>query len=210
MNLYKPNRRNEKNKRTSLNKRDQSLSPRTPNERQNSNNQNGSNDLNRTGIIGNWIVAIGSIVSAIGTTPSTIFTKQTLNDFHIIGHILEGSGIALASESEDTLLYTVGDQLQAIGNITVVAGLLSANEQTNRLLERQGNLLQVVGLGLVIDTNGNLTLLQTLYNTGIIIQLIGTTIITVANEETKEGEEMIAIGSWIKVVGAIITALATN
>lgn len=150
------------------------------------------------------------MVSAIGNTPSTIFTQQTLKDFNIIGHILEAGGIAIVSETEDTLLYTVGDQLQAIGNLTVVAGILSENEQTTQLLEKQGNLLQVVGLGLVINMEGKLTLLQTLYNTGIIIQLIGNAIQAVANTETNEGKVMRAVGAWIKAIGAFITALATE
>ena len=210
MNLYEPNRRNEKNKRTPLNKRDPSLSPRTPNERQNSNTPNGPNDLNRTGIIGNWIVAIGTIVSAIGSTSSTIFTQQTRNDFYLIGNILETGGIALVSETEDSLLYTVGDQLIAIGNLTVIAGILSDNEQTSPLLEKQGNLIQVVGLGLVIKTEGKLTLLQTLYNTGLIIQLIGTTIELLATTRKTEEEGIRAVGAWIKAAGAIITALSTN
>ena len=180
------------------------------NEQRTSNNQNEATNANITAIAGNWIVAIGTIISAIGSTPSSIFTQQTRNDFHIIGHILEAGGIALVSETEDTLLYTVGDQLQAIGNVTVAAGLLSENEQTSQLLEKQGNLIQVVGLGLVIQTDGKLTLLQTLYNTGNIIQLIGTAIEAVANTETKEGEDMMAIGAWIKAGGAILTALATE
>lgn len=207
-NVYKLNQRNISRKQTSsLNKRDKLNSPSSLNKRRKSNNQN---DSNIKAIVGNWIVAVGTLVSAIGNTPSTIFTQQTLKDFNIIGHILEAGGIAIVSETEDTLLYTVGDQLQAIGNLTVVAGILSENEQTTQLLEKQGNLLQVVGLGLVINMEGKLTLLQTLYNTGIIIQLIGNAIQAVANTETNEGKVMRAVGAWIKAIGAFITALATE
>lgn len=199
MNIDKQNRRNRSKKQQN-----------TLNEQRTSNNQNEATNARITAIAGNWIVAIGTIISAIGSTPSTIFTQQTRNDFHIIGHILEAGGIAIVSETEDSLLYTVGDQLQAIGNVTVAAGLLSENEQTAQLLEKQGNLIQVVGLGLVIQTDGKLTLLQTLYNTGNIIQLIGTAIEAIASAETKEGEDMMAIGAWIKAGGAILTALATK
>ena len=211
MDFYKQNRRNiSRNQKDTLNKRDKSISPNTLNKRSKSINKNEINSSNIAAIAGNWMVAVGTIVSAIGVTPSTIFTQQTLDDFHLIGQILEAGGIAIVSETEETLLYTVGDQLQAIGNLTVVAGILSENEQTAQLLEKQGNLLQVVGLGLVINTDGKLILLQTLYNTGIIIQLIGTAIEAAANTETTEGEVMKAVGSWIKAVGAVITALATE
>ena len=207
-NVYKLNQRNISRKQTSSsNKRDKLNSSNSLNKQRNSNNQN---DSNIKAIVGNWTVAVGTLLSAIGNTPSTIFTQQTLKDFNIIGHILEAGGIAIVSETEDTLLYTVGDQLQAIGNLTVVVSILSENEQTAQLLEKQGNLLQVLGLGLVINTEGKLTLLQTLYNTGIIIQLIGNAIEAIANTETNEGKVMRAVGAWIKAIGAFITALATE
>ena len=68
----------------------------------------------------------------------------------------------------------------------------------------------MVGLGIVINTNGKLTLLETIANTGNIIQLIGNVIEVFADTETEEGEVMNAVGAWIQVVGAIITALATD
>lgn len=178
--------------------------------KQNSSSNNNGNDSNITAIAGNWIEAIGTVITAIGSTPSTIFTQQTLTDFNIIGNILEAGGTAIAAESEDSLLNSVGDQLQAIGNLAVVAGILGNNEQSSQLLEMQGNLLQVVGIGVTINTQGQQTLLQTISNTGNIIQLIGTVIQVFANTDTQEGIEMNAIGAWIQVVGAVITALATE
>lgn len=211
MNFYKSNHHNTLGKRSnSLNKWDKLMYPNTRNKRRNSNNQNGKNNSNITAIAGNWIVAIGSLVSAIGSTPSTIFTQQTLTDFNIIGNVLEAGGSAIVSETEDTLLNTVGDQLQAIGNLATIAGILSKNEQSGQLLEKQGSLLQVVGLGIVINTEGKLTLLQTIANTGNIIQLIGTVIEVFADTDTEEGEAMNAIGAWIQVVGAVLTALGTE
>ena len=180
------------------------------NKQRKSNNQNEPNTSNRKAIIGNWIVAIGTVVSAIGSTPSTIFTQQTQNDFRLIGPTLEAVGIALVAETEDTLLYTVGDQIQAIGNLNVIAGVLSRNEQLSLLLERQGDSIQLVGLGLVIKTEGPLTLLETLYNTGLIIQLIGTAIEVYAVRGTVVAEDIKALGAWIKAGGATLTALATE
>lgn len=179
-------------------------------ERRKSDNQNEPTNGSRTALIGNWIVAIGTVVSAIGGTPSTIFTKQTRNDFRLIGPTLEAVGIALVAQTEDTLLYTVGDQIQAIGNLNVIAGVLSRNEQIETLLEKQGDSAQLVGLGLVIKTAGPLTLLETLYNTGLLIQLIGTAIEVYAIRSTVVAEDIKALGAWIKAGGAILTALATE
>ena len=179
-------------------------------ERRKLDHQNEPTNGSRTALIGNWIVAIGTVVSAIGGTPSTIFTKQTRNDFRLIGPTLEAVGIALVAQTEDTILYTVGDQIQAIGNLNVIAGVLSRNEQLEVLLEKQGDSAQLVGLGLVIKTAGPLTLLETLYNTGLLIQLIGTAIEVYAIRGTVVAEDIKALGAWIKAGGAILTALATE
>ena len=173
-----------------------------------SNNQN--EPTSRKAVIGNWIVAIGTVVSAIGSTPSPIFTQQMRNDFNLIGPTLETVGISLVAEAEDTVQYTIGDQIQAIGNLAVIAGVLAENEQTTIRLEQQGNAIQIVGLGLVLKTEGPLTLLETLYNTGFIIQIIGTAIEILAARGASVAEDIKALGAWIKAVGAIITALATE
>ncbi|MFY0742990.1 hypothetical protein AB1K09_10685 [Solibacillus silvestris] len=210
MNSFESNHRNISGKQNnSLNKWDNMIYPDKRNKQSNS-NQIDKNNSNITAIAGNWIVAIGSLLSAIASTPSNIFTQQTLTDFNLIGNILEAGGSAVVSETEDALLNKVGDQLQAIGNLATVAGILSKNEQSGQLLEKQGSLLQVVGLGIVINTEGKLTLLETISNTGNIIQLIGTVIEVFADTDTKEGEVMNAVGAWIQVVGAVITALATK
>lgn len=175
-----------------------------------SSNEDGTNNANITAIAGSWIAAVGTIITAIGSTPSTIFTEQTLEDFNIIGNVLEAGGSAIALENEDALLVKVGGQLQVIGNIAEVAGILYKNEHTSQLLEKQGGLLQVVGLGITIQTQGKLTLVQTIANTGNIIQLIGNVIQVFADTDTREGEIMNAVGAWVQAVGAVITALATD
>ena len=65
-------------------------------------------------------------------------------------------------------------------------------------------------MGMTIQTSGNLTLLETIANTGNIIQLIGSVIQIFANTDTEEGTVMNAIGAWIEAIGAIITALASE
>ena len=211
MNLYNQNNRNISGKpSSSLNNWDNLMYPISRKKRTNSNTQNGANNSDITAIAGNWIDAIGTIISAIGSTPSSVFTNQTLTDLNIIGNILQAGGSAILSETEDALLDIVGDQISAIGNIAVVAGILSNNEQSGQLLEQQGNLLQVLGAGMTIDTEGNLTLLQTIANTGNIIQVIGNVIQVLANDETLEGEIVGAVGAWIQAVGAVITALASD
>lgn len=211
MKVNKSNNRNTSGKQsTPLNKWDNLMYPNTRNKRSNSNSQSKENNSNITAIAGNWIGAIGTIISAIGSTPSTIFTDQTLEDFSLIGNIFEAGGGAIVSETEDELLNKVGGQISSIGNLAVVAGILSKNEQLGQRLEKQGDLLQILGVGITIHTQGKLTLKETIANTGNMIQLIGNVIQVLADTETEEGRRVNAVGAWIQAVGAVVTALATE
>lgn len=211
MNFYNPNNRNNSKKQDGTIHKWNSMMPRNiRRDQQSSNSQNETGNSNIAAIAGNWIEAVGTIIAAIGSTPSRIFTEQTLTDFNLIGNILEAGGTAIAAEAGSELLDVVGDQLQAIGNIAVVAGILNSNEQSSELLQKQGDLLQVVGLGMTIQTSGQLTFLQTIANTGNIIQLIGNVIQVFANTNSTEGIVTNAVGAWIQAVGAVITALATE
>lgn len=169
-----------------------------------------SDNSNAISVAGGWIEAIGTIVAAIGNTPSTIFSKTMLKDFRLIGNVLQASGSALTADNEELFLDIVGDQLQAIGNVTVVAGLLDKNQQSSQRLSTQGNLLQILGSGFSINTQLNLSFIQTIDNIGNIIQAIGNTIQVFANTNTAEGVTMNATGSWIQAIGTVITALAAD
>jgi len=100
--------------------------------------------------------------------------------------------------------------LQSLGNITVVAGILDSNEQSSQRLLTQGNLLQILGGGVSINTQVNLSLIQTIDNIGNIIQVIGSTMQVLANTNTEDGIIMNATGNWVQAVGTVITALATD
>ncbi|WP_274308179.1 DUF6944 family repetitive protein [Solibacillus daqui] len=211
MSIYNPNNQfNRKRKDITVNNRDKMIPSRKRVKQQQSNSQNEAISANIAGIAGNWIVVVGTIITAIASTPSKIFTEQTLTNFNLIGNVLEAGGTAIAAKGEEGLLNIVGDQIQAIGNIAVIAGILNNNEQSGELLQKQGDLLQIVGMGMTIQTSGQLTLLETIENTGNIIQLIGNVIQVFANTDTEEGTVMNAIGGWIQAIGAVITALATE
>lgn len=182
----------------------------TRNKQSNASIRNKGNNSNTKAVVGNWIGAVGTIISAISSTPSTVFTEQTLEDFNLIGNTLQAVGSAIVAETEDTIINEVGGQIAAVGNLTAIAGILSKNEQLNQQLEKQGELLQLIGVGITVDTQGNLTPLETIANTGVIIQVIGIAIGVLAASETSEGKVIGALGAWIEAVGAVITALAID
>lgn len=209
--FYKKNDHNPSGKKT--NKRNNSMlsnTNSTSNKQNNASTRSKGNNSNNAAVVGNWIGAVGTIISAISSTPSTVFTEQTLEDFNLIGNTLQAVGSAIVAETEDTLINEVGGQIAAVGNLAAIAGILSKNEQLNQRLEMQGELLQLVGVGITVDTQGNLTLLETIANTGVIIQVIGIAIGILGVSETSEGKVIGAVGAWIEAVGAVITALAID
>ena len=175
------------------------------------NNSNSNEDDNNiTALVGNWISAIGTVLCAISSTPSTQLSDQTLTNFNILGNLLGSAGSAIAAQLEDSLIFIVGDLLQALGGLAVVAGILEENEDVSGLLEMQGGLLQIVGAGVAFASQGEPTNFLQIYNIGAILQLVGALIQMFADTNTQEGIKLNAFGAWTQVVGAIITALATD
>ena len=103
--IYNPNNRfNRKRKDIIVNKKDKMNPSRKCVKQQQPNIQKEANSANIAGIAGNWIEAVGTIVSAIGSTPSKIFSEQTITDFNIIGNVLEAGRTAIAAEGVEGVL----------------------------------------------------------------------------------------------------------
>lgn len=161
-------------------------------------------------IIGSWISTAGTIISAVASTPSTVFTDQTLEQFNLIGNTLEAIGGTLMISVDEDIFNKVGGHLATLGNVVAIAGILNENEKTSNMIESQGELLQVVGAGITIDTSGNLSFLEAIANIASIIQIIGMVVGILADAKTAEGQKLVAIGAWIEAIGAIISSLATE
>lgn len=173
-------------------------------------------------IFGSVIAAIGTILSAIASTPSASpRIKDLLDGMDLVGNTLQGTGNALqASGQSGASLEKLGNEVQAIGNSTVVAGLvLHVKEETEERLVITGNWLQALGgaaalgdefedpaaPGQIFNINGNL--LQSIGNS---LQAIGGT----KNLREKElggpgstGDHVIFIGSWIQAVGSVLSVI---
>ena len=97
--------------------------------------------------LGAWISAIGTVLSAIGSTPIKSIPEDTLDAFNLVGNELQGTGNALQADAEEQITLTkIGNQIQAIGNVTVIAGLvINFSDVTKQELNIKGNLLQALG-----------------------------------------------------------------
>ncbi|SEM52315.1 hypothetical protein SAMN05192533_103235 [Mesobacillus persicus] len=176
-------------------------------------------------IFGAWTQAIGTVVSAIGSTPFPYVSEQSLTNIDLIGNVMQGTGNALQADEVGEPLEKLGNEIQAIGNSSCVTGIIiDFNEETKQKLIITGNWLQALGgLTVVGDqlkerSNGN----QTLILIGNLLQAIGNSLqATSVTYELKDKEIMYGAkgnqggdtrytqtlhvsGSWIQAVGSVM------
>lgn len=160
-----------------------------------------------------WDETLGTILAAIGSTPSLKLTKAQEANLSLIGNVMQGTGSALSANIGEQPLNIQGDKIQAIGNSLIVTeNLLPFDEVTKTKLGAIGEFLQALGASLAIfylynsDDNKNI---PELYST--LLQTIGNSMQGLAGIlklKNKEWENVQFVGSWIQASGAIILAIA--
>ena len=95
--------------------------------------------------LGAAIIAVGTVLSAIATTPSQSIPDAIQDDFEFIGSILEALGIAIASDEDATVLDKTGELIDIIGSLEIAASTLNDNNELKNILYKKGNLLQALG-----------------------------------------------------------------
>ena len=160
--------------------------------------------------LGAVITAIGTILSAIATTPIKSIPESIQDDFEFIGNILEALGTAIASEEDATALVQAGEIISIIGNIEVAASILTDNSELQNLLDKQGGLLQVLGEGATLPFGEQLSKNEVIATIGSILDMIGNTIQVLVDDTTEQGIIWNAVGGWIQAIGAVIVVIAVE
>lgn len=180
-------------------------------------------------ILGSWIQAIGTVIAAIGSTPSNVISSDLLYDLDIWGNVLQATGNALQADDQGKIspLVRIGNEVQSIGNVTVVAGLVIDFEQEpGQKLIITGNWLQALGaLVLVGDELENETTAdQSINIIGNLLQAIGNSLQALSGvyeleqvrnkykdfknlEKHINSESLKVSGSWIQAVGSVISLI---
>lgn len=156
-----------------------------------------------------WIEAIGTVISAIGSTPSQVLSDAMLRDLNIIGLALQAVGSGLIPENQDDL-FKIGSQLEAIGNLVSLQAEFIENENVSSVLSSQGDLIEAVGGALTIDFTGNQSIQNALNNIGDVIQVIGASYQALSVRyppNSQKNQEVNTVGSWIQAVGAVLSAI---
>jgi len=172
-------------------------------------------DSTQKALFGSWVQATGTVLSAVGSTPSSVLDDEQLESLNLWGNVLQATGNALLADTEETFtLNKVGNIIQSIGNSTVLSGLLIPfSEQTKEQLDIQGNWLQAVGGGVsFVDALGNPPTTDQLLNVyGNLLQAIGNSLQAISGILELKGSDQTRLnvtGSWIQAIGSILSFLS--
>lgn len=161
---------------------------------------------------GVWIQAAGTVLAALGATPSLPAGEQTKTNLSLIGNVKQAMGNALLADTEKTVNFIkIGEELQAAGNSTVVAGiLLPVQEETKTTFIIQGNLLQSLGkltaLADLLPEEKSFSRL--LHICASLLQAIGNSLQALSGKMGQNGQQTVNFaGSWIQATGAVLEAL---
>ena len=158
--------------------------------------------------LGAAINAVGTVLSAIATTPSQAIPDAIQEDFEFIGSILEALGVAIASDEDATALVKTGELIDVIGSLEVAVSTLTEDKQLQDILYKKGNLLQALGEAATLPYGRQLSKHEVIATIASVLEIIGNAIQALVNDTTDQGIIWNAIGGWIQAVGAIIAAIA--
>ncbi|MES9701140.1 hypothetical protein ABWK42_28930 [Bacillus sp. JJ927] len=98
-------------------------------------------------IFGALVAAIGTITSAIGSTPFHFISGNVRKDLNVYGNVLQAVGNALEADGQGEIsLEKIGNEIQSLGNVTVISGLvIDFKEETQIKLVIAGNWTQALG-----------------------------------------------------------------
>ncbi|KIL53056.1 DUF6944 family repetitive protein [Jeotgalibacillus campisalis] len=174
-------------------------------------------------VFGAAIAAIGTIISAVGSTPSIPIPDQSQDDLNLWGNVLQATGNALEADGQEgPSLEKTGNEIQAAGNITVIAGLVQVSDETNNnKLVITGNWIQALGglVSLADEVSDGSAPGQTEAIIGNLLQAIGNSMQAVSgvyelrNSGSSSAAEIVyyqqigVYGSWIQAVGSVLSFL---
>lgn len=169
-------------------------------------------------IIGSCVQALGTIISAIGSTPSITLNNKERKALDLWGNVLQAVGNGLEAEggAQDQLSNGIlGNEIQSIGNVVETASIIFEDVTVTNLAS-VGDWLQALG-GLVnaAEDFDNEAMAGQVYNmVGNLTQAIGNSMQALSEIQPLQGDGdfnnsqiLNSIGSWIQAVGAVPSML---
>jgi hypothetical protein len=177
-------------------------------------------------LYGSWLQAIGTVISAIGGTPSKRISSDIQNSLDLWGNVLQATGNALIADAQqEASLEKIGNEIQSIGNSLVIAGIvIDFKEETQKRLIITGNWFQALGGATALgdELQEEISKLYQIYNIiGNLLQSIGNSLqaiggtyelkennpILVHDESSENGQTLQISGGWIQAIGSVLSLL---
>ncbi|PGS47957.1 hypothetical protein [Bacillus sp. AFS041924] len=178
-------------------------------------------------LIGGYFLLFGTLTSAVGVSSKKIVSEDFGKDLFAKGNAIEAFGNSIQAigreklykkeEKQYELTIMVGAWIQAAGNITntVATGLEREGlEEEGHKLNAVGSVIQAIGAQL--ETTGALvegTQLAKIEAYGSELIALGALIdgvgnVALLNDKIILGEQLLLVGSWVQVFGAILIVYA--
>ncbi|MCF6139037.1 DUF6944 family repetitive protein [Pseudalkalibacillus berkeleyi] len=168
-------------------------------------------------ITGSWTQAVGTILAAIGSTPSFNLPKQVDKNLRIVGNALQALGNAIQAAGSPTItLETTGNKIQVVGNLTVIYGIVADIPNVKKQeFEIAGNWLQALGALLAVFEQLSDIRKEFINILGNVLQSWGNSLQAIGGIIGLEGNDQLSTaldvnGSWIQALGSVFTAGGTT
>lgn len=169
-------------------------------------------------VFGSVLSTIGTIESAIGSTPFKNMSEKVSFNLRLQGNVLQATGNGLSADGQGnvfSLEYT-GDVVQAAGNSTVILGLLiKFKDQIDQKLIISGNWLQALGsfVGLTDEFEDSTPSGRSYNIIGGFLQGIGNSmqalsgVYQLEDENDIDAQSLGVLGGWIQAVGSVLSLI---
>lgn len=167
-------------------------------------------------VYGAWTAAIGTILSAIGSTPFDKISEETKKALNLWGNVMQAAGNALLADSEEGFsIDKFGNEIQSVGNSTVIAGLIMPyKEETKQKLNITGNWFQALGGAAAFgDRIDHCSSREEVFDLlGNLLQAIGNSMQALSGafelKDIGENNESLDVsGSWIQAIGSVLSLI---
>ncbi|MFF3022489.1 DUF6944 family repetitive protein [Gottfriedia sp. NPDC057948] len=178
-------------------------------------------------LIGGYFLILGTLTSAVGVSSKKIISEDFGRDLFAKGNAIEAFGNSIQAigreklykkeKHEYELTIMLGSWIQASGNITnTIATTLEREgfEEEGHKLNTIGSVIQAIGAQIettgTLDEGTQLAKIEAYGNElialGALIDGIGNA--ALLNDKIILGENLLLVGSWVQVFGAILIVYA--
>ncbi|WP_088010538.1 DUF6944 family repetitive protein [Gottfriedia acidiceleris] len=178
-------------------------------------------------LIGAYFLLFGTLTSAVGVSSKKIISEEFSRDLFAKGNAIEAFGNSIQAigreklynkeKIDHELTIMVGAWIQASGNVTNTIGTtleLQGFEEEGHKLNAVGSVIQSIGAHIeaigILEVGTNLTKIEAygseLIALGALIDGIGNA--SLLNDNIILGEQLLLVGTWVQVFGAILIVYA--